>query len=118
MFSKLSDKIFVPALVLAGLALAGAANAEPAEVTKVVVRYADLDLSTSKGTAELDRRIAHAAHRICDVSGVRSLTERDRAEVCRVKVIGDSAAQESAAVAAAQTGTKYAMASTGIALGR
>ena len=55
------------ALAVASLA-AGAASAQtPAsgDVVKVIVRYADLDLTREEGAAVLARRINLAAHAIC-----------------------------------------------------
>ena len=44
------------------------AYAQTAETVDVAVRYGDLDLSTAKGAATLDRRIARAAETICGPS--------------------------------------------------
>jgi UrcA family protein len=60
-------KFQILALAVASLA-AGAALAQPpasADLGKVVVRYADLDLTRQQGANVLARRINQAAHAIC-----------------------------------------------------
>lgn len=80
------------ASTLAALALlgAGAAQARTAEV-----RTADLNLASSAGQAELDRRIESAARRACVIDAPAASRFDDRGEVIRCK------AQVRAQVAAA-----------------
>ena len=49
-----------------------AAQTQPAE--SVAVKYSDLDLSTEKGQAKLDRRINAAARKVCKTDAVRTGT--------------------------------------------
>lgn len=80
------------AACLSALALlcAGAAQARTAEV-----RYADLNLSSAAGQAELERRIESAARRACVVDVPAASRFEDRSEAIRCK------AQVRAQVAAA-----------------
>ena len=113
MFAKLSDTLLIPALMIGTIAIAASASAAPAENTTRIVRYADLDLASSQGSAELDRRIQRAAENVCPVEG-RSLADHDRTAACRAKAIADSTAQARVAVAAAHDGARYAMNGAGL----
>lgn len=68
-------------LAAAALAIAPAVSAEDAPRT-TGVSYADLDLSTEEGVAELDRRIDAAAKQVCGVDdvnvGTRIMTRESR----------------------------------------
>lgn len=58
-----------------------------AETVNVAVRYADLDLSTARGTATLNRRIALAADTIC---GPSSRVNHFEIAQCRRTVIASA----------------------------
>ncbi|HQV02397.1 MULTISPECIES: UrcA family protein [unclassified Novosphingobium] len=67
------------ALTLLG---AGVAQADTAKV-----RYADLNLRSAAGQAELDRRIESAARRVCEITPVASrLADRAKHNRCKVDV--------------------------------
>jgi UrcA family protein len=78
--------------VLVGCLLAGSVGAAQAatstdEVPSVVVRYGDLDLSTTEGARVLYQRISVAARQVCPapVTRVLALAFKDRA--CREAAI-------------------------------
>ena len=67
------SKAFAAALIGSTLIAAPlAAQTQPAE--SVAVKYSDLDLSTEKGQAKLDRRINAAAREVCKTDAVRTGT--------------------------------------------
>jgi UrcA family protein len=72
-----------PAL-LAAAAVLGAAFAIPAAAESVAVKYSDLDLSTSAGQAQLERRINNAARSICgsDSANTGTRLRSDDARQC------------------------------------
>jgi UrcA family protein len=112
MFAKVSDTLLMPALVIATIVLATSAKAESPETATRIVRYADLDLATSQGAAELDRRIQRAAEMVCPAEG-RSLADHERTAACRAKAVAESTAQARVAIAAAHGGARYAMNAAG-----
>lgn len=63
------------ALIAAGPAIAGGAKS-------VKVSFADLNLSSSAGRLELDRRVARAANRVCNVPVGRDLMAQMIAKKC------------------------------------
>jgi UrcA family protein len=71
----------IAAAAAASLALAApaAAQDEPA----VEVEIGDLDTSTPHGAAELQRRIAAAARRVCGSPGSRTLAAIEHVMTCR-----------------------------------
>ncbi|MHA7820682.1 MAG: UrcA family protein [Erythrobacter sp.] len=80
-------------LVLAVGALAGPVHAG-SEPARVIVPYADLDLTSSAGQARLDRRLTHAIKRVCAVDRTHSVSavsqerqcvEERRAEIAPVR---------------------------------
>lgn len=72
--------ILTPMIALALIGGATAAQARTAEV-----RYADLNLSTAAGQAELDRRIESAARRACVIEAPGTSRFEDRAQLIRCK---------------------------------
>ena len=75
-------KYFAIAAALMATQFTAPANAAPGERrTDVQIRTADLDLGTSQGIAELDRRISEAVVQACGTAHYlepRELDERDR----------------------------------------
>ena len=74
------------------LALTSASAAFAQEST---VRYADLDLSSAAGQAELERRIENATRQLCraePIVGTR-IVDRDEVERCRDEVRAQIAAK-------------------------
>lgn len=58
------------ALATAALAAAPIAHAAEPEARSARVTYADLDLTTKEGLAELDRRVSRAAAVVCDLNDI------------------------------------------------
>lgn len=73
-------RIVTPLIALALLGSATAAQARNAEV-----RYADLNLKSAAGQAELDRRIESAARRVCVIEAPAPTRFEDRSEMLRCK---------------------------------
>ncbi len=84
-------RILTPMVALALLGGAAAAQARTAEV-----RYADLNLGSAAGQAELDRRIESAARRVCVIEGPGTSRFEDRSQLMRCKA--EVRAQVSAAL--------------------
>ncbi len=76
-------KTLTAAITLALLGAASAAQAQTAEV-----HFADLNLSSQAGQAELDRRVEGAARRVCEVTApIGSRTAYRTAEGrCKISV--------------------------------
>lgn len=95
--------------VLALAALAAAFTAAPASAQEpisvsggtIAVRTADLDLSTDRGVAKLDRRIRAAATLACGTASDFDLRGKNKARRCRSDTIASAAAQRDAAIAPA-----------------
>lgn len=75
---------------LVGSSLAGTAKASDA---RVVVQYADLDLSKPQAVEVLYGRIEKAAQRLCTDSGWRRVDERVREQQCIARTIADTVAK-------------------------
>ena len=85
--------------------------AAEAETVTSIVRTADLDLSSSNGQRELDRRIVQAAHEVCgDVSNV-DLEGKNAVRQCRADTIAAAASQREQLLAAAKSGSPILVAS-------
>jgi UrcA family protein len=71
------------------VAAAGTATAAtpPPDVPSVVVRYADLDISTPQGASSLYRRIAIAARKVCPVADISELGRFMEARACQEQAI-------------------------------
>jgi UrcA family protein len=73
--------------VLVGSLLAGSLAVAQAQTTQdepaVVVKYADLDLSTTAGVTALYKRIANAARMVCPYQDARELTLQAIGNACR-----------------------------------
>ena len=82
-------------LIIAGSALAATAVikatpalSEPAQPqTVAVVQTGDLDLSSATGRRELDLRLVHAAHEVCDTASDIDLAGKNNARQCRADVL-------------------------------
>jgi UrcA family protein len=67
----------------AAAALALAAPAAAQDEPSMEVDVSDLDTSTEHGAAELQRRIAQAARRVCGSPGSRTLAAVEHVMTCR-----------------------------------
>ena len=80
------------AIAASALALAPTVSAAEGDQRSTRVAYADLDLSTAEGVAELDRRIDTAAREVCDadrqVTGTRleSRSTRQCLEIAKTQL--------------------------------
>ena len=82
-------------LIIAGSALATAAvikaspaYSEPLQPQAVaVVQTGDLDLSSKLGQRQLELRLVHAAHEVCDTASDLDLAGRNQAGQCRKDVL-------------------------------
>jgi len=101
----MSRSFAIPALAaaFASLAIAAApAIAAPGDGRSVEVRYQDLDLTSAKDVARLDRRLSFAVNTACGVRAARSLQEISRAHDCKAEALAK--AQHAAEVAVAARG--------------
>ena len=95
--------------VLALAALAAAFTAAPAIAQgpiassegTIVVRTADLDLSTGRGVSKLDRRIRTAASLACGTASDFDVRGKNKVRRCRHDTIASVADQRQAAIASA-----------------
>jgi UrcA family protein len=88
-----SLRIRVAGAILGALAFsfATASNADDGTAPpQVIVKFADLDVSTSQGAAALYRRIRSAAVDVCSRMYLSEVSYRWHAQACLPKVIGDA----------------------------
>lgn len=76
---------------------------DPATVSSIV-QTADLDLASSDGRRELDRRIARAARDVCGVASDADLAGKNAVHECRTDTLAQVASQREQLLAAARTG--------------
>jgi UrcA family protein len=74
----------------------------------VKVTYKDLNLSSTEGRAQLDRRLDSAASDICSAHGTNDLAHQDVARRCRSAVLGDARAKAQIVVAQAKSSQEVA----------
>ncbi len=99
--------------VLALAALAAAFTAAPAVAQEpitasggtIVVRTADLDLSSDRGVSKLDRRIRAAAALACGAVSDFDIRGKNQARRCRAETIASVSPQREAAIASVQSGS-------------
>ena len=78
--------------VLVGCLLAGSVGAAQAATSEdavptIVVRYGDLDLSTTDGANALYQRISVAARQVCPLEYSRAVSQVGKARACREAAI-------------------------------
>ncbi|SFS01192.1 UrcA family protein [Sphingomonas jatrophae] len=109
---------FIAKAMLVPVALvAAAANAAPAADSEGVSRtvsYADLDLSSQKGAATLERRIRLAANSICGAGQRAPISMMAKANECRDAAIASAEPQVQIVLAQAARGERYASASDAV----
>jgi UrcA family protein len=95
MFTRTLSALAATALTV-GVVLFSSAPAEAAqageEQRSVIVPIGDLDLSSERGQAGLDRRIRMAARSVCDTPEERSVGQRARDADCRSQAIAGAKA--------------------------
>ena len=74
------------ALATAAIIKAAPALAEPAQIV-AIVHTADLDLSSSSGRTELDRRLVRAAYQVCGTASDADLAGQNAVRDCRADVL-------------------------------
>src|SRR5437868_13031513 len=78
--------------VLVGCLLAGSVGAAQAATSEdavptIVVRYGDLDLTTTDGASVLYQRISVAAHQVCQGEFSRAVSQVGKSRACREAAI-------------------------------
>ena len=98
------------------LAAAPAAAAGPGGLTvdrTAAVPYADLELASSAGVAELDRRIGAAIRRVCGTADHLDLKGQADLRSCRAQAQQSLSQQRSFAIAAARQERGFTLAAIG-----
>ena len=83
---------------------------EPVTVSSIV-RTADLDLSSSNGQRELDRRIVQAAREVCGEASDFDLEGKNAARHCVADTVAAATSQREQLLAAARSGSPILVAS-------
>jgi UrcA family protein len=84
------------------LAASPSAAMAPASVERVVVGYADLDLSSRAGVAQLNRRVLTAVQTACGATSDSDLRGKNAADACRHREFAAAMAQARGAIALAR----------------
>ena len=95
--------------ILSALALSFAtvSRADDTTVPQVIVKFGDLDVSTSQGAAALYRRIHGAAVNVCSRMYVDKLAYKWHESTCLQKVIGDAVIKVNRPTLSAVFASKY-----------
>lgn len=101
--------IFVVAAIAASLT-ATSGFAQSAE-RQIVVRHADLDLTSAAGRATLDLRLLHAARTACGTPSPADALGAQRTEACVADLTAAAAPQREALIALAQRQAQTTLAS-------
>src|SRR5688572_6651353 len=114
--TKLRRKVMKTLLPLAALAaatlgLAPAAAQDPAGARTIVIRTADLDLTSRAGIAALDRRIGAAVRTACGAASDVDVEGKNDVRQCRADTLAAVAAQRDEAIALAQRASQVQLAS-------
>ena len=83
----------VAALAASLTAISPVAAQAPASPDRVIVRYADLDLSSRAGTATLNRRVLTAVEEACGTLSDSDLHGKNLIIACRHRTFGEAMAQ-------------------------
>jgi UrcA family protein len=103
--------LFALALIASAAAITPTVHAaEPVTVTSIV-QTADLDLSSSNGQQELDRRIVQAARDVCGEASNVDLEGKNAVRQCRAETIAAAASQREQLLASAKSGSPILVAS-------
>lgn len=93
------------ALLAAALSIPAASSGPPnAEEHSQTVGFADLDLTTQRGVATFDRRIANAVRTVCGWEDPRDLAIQRAVRECRNQAFAGIADAREAVILAAQRG--------------
>jgi UrcA family protein len=94
---KIAIGSFLMAAAVIKAAPALAAPVQPNNVT--VVHTADLDLASEAGRRQLDRRLATAAHEVCDTASDVDLAGKNAERQCRGDVLAQARARGESLIA-------------------
>jgi len=104
--------LLIPIALVATAASVPASAKQELDIRSATVSFADLDLASARGQAELDNRIVIAARQVCDESGFRSARASAEQRACRIEA-GQRARSEAVRLAAkAVAGSRLALAVT------
>ena len=90
------------ALATTAVIKAAPALSEPLQAV-AIVHTGDLDLSTNVGRRELDLRLIHAAHEVCDTASDVDLAGKNKAPQCRAAVLARARARSAELAANGQS---------------
>lgn len=79
------------------------ADAAASDAQTLEVRYDDLNLTTNRGIALLDARIARAANEVCGSADIRDITASRIVRACKRNAIRGTADARRLAIAASDT---------------
>jgi UrcA family protein len=102
MFTRTISAIAAAGLTVATLALATPLEAAPLDEESKVVRISDLDLSTDKGVAALNRRVRSAARDICGWNPRADLALTSVLVECENRIVASARPDVELAIASAQ----------------
>ena len=109
MLTRTLSALAAVGLTFATLALATPLEAAPPGEDMVQVKTGDLDLTTARGVATLDRRVRAAAREICGSVPIINLNMQRQVADCQDSVIASARADVEFAVAAARSGRSLAL---------
>jgi UrcA family protein len=78
--------VIAGSVIIAAASIASAAT-PPADIPSMVVRYADLSITTEQGASSLYRRIAAAARHVCPDADIRDLYRLAQIRSCQHEAI-------------------------------
>ena len=81
------------ALTIAGIGTGFASTSDDSTELRVVVRYANSELTSSEGVWRVQRRILSAVEQVCPAVDGRELARRAQVEACRSQALADAVAQ-------------------------
>lgn len=96
-------------MIILAIAAGAAALSSPAATMEreptqsMMVRYGDLDLTTTRGEHRLRTRIANAANLVCGQADARNLQAMSAWRACRAQAMSGASVQAEAALTSAKT---------------
>ena len=110
MLTRTFSALAAAALTVGTLALSTPVKAAPAE-DQISVRIGDLDLSSARGAATLDRRVRAAARQICGWVPVSDLNMQAQVSECQDSVVASARQEIEIALNASRPQQRIALAS-------
>ena len=108
MYTRTLSALAAVGLTFATLSLATPLHAAPVDRESVVVPIGDLDLSTDRGAAKLERRIVQAAREICGWFPRQQLRMKAKADGCVDEVAANARGQADLAIASSRAPVRVA----------